>query len=176
VLLYGYGSDKRVIDLELVTEVVNDLGLSNARPPSAGETGRKAPAEPPVTPPPPASSSRTEPDDIPDLPGLAMLGSTPSIDIFGTESEPAAIQTQPAAVASHTRADEMSFRQGHGDLFLQRPTSSAPADPFALAPRSTVIYRATAEMPPPRPAPGPRSWWSRLRRGLSGQTRSAVEV
>jgi len=176
VLLYGYGSDKRVIDLELVTEVVNDLGLSNARPPSAGETGRKAPAEPPVTAPPRASSTRAEPDDIPDVPDLAMLGSTPSIDIFGTESNPAAIQTQSAAVPSHARADEMSFRQGHGDLFLQRPTSSPPADPFALAPRSTVIYRATAEMPPPRQAPGPRSWWSRLRRGLSGQPRSAVEV
>ena len=173
VLLYGYGSDKRVIDLELVTEVVNDLGLSNTRPPSATETGRKAPAEQAMTPPPPSSSTRAEQDDIPDLPDLAMLGSTASIDIFGTESNPAAIETQPAAVPSHSRADEVSFRQGHGDLFLQRPASSPP-DPFALAPRSTVIYRATAELPPP--PPGPRSWWSRLRRGLSGQPRSAVEV
>jgi len=167
VLLYGYGSDKRVIDLELVTEVVNDLGLSNARPPSATETGRKAPVESAVTVPPPVSSTRAEPDDIPDLPNLAMLGSTASIDIFGTESNPTAIQTLPAAVPSHARADEVSFRQGHGDLFLQRPASHPPVDPPTLAPRSTVIYRATAEMPPPRPAPGPRSWWSRLRRGLS---------
>ena len=169
VLLYGYGSDKRVIDLELVTEVVNDLGLSNVRP-SDGETGRKAPAEQAVTAPPPAVSTPADEDDIPDL---ALIGSTPSIDFFGTESRPATIQTAPAAAPARLRADEVSFRQGHGDFWLQRPATSGPASyppvdpPPALAPRSTVIYRATAEMPPPRPAPGPRSWWSRLRRGLS---------
>src|SRR5215472_10399528 len=73
VLLYGYGSDKRVIDLELVSEVVNDLGLSNARPPSATETGRNGPAEPAVTAPPPAANARSNQDDIPDLPDLALI-------------------------------------------------------------------------------------------------------
>src|SRR5215467_8817657 len=181
VLLYGYGSDKRVIDLELVTEVVNDLGLSNTRPPSATDTGRHGPTGQAVTAaPPPATHLRAEQENISDLPDLALIGSTPSIEIFGTESNPATIQREPATAPSHSRADEVSFRQGHADFWLQRPATSGPAsylpvDPPALAPRSTVVYRATAEIPPPRP-PGPRSWWSRLRRGLSGQPRSAVEV
>src|SRR5262245_25937277 len=38
VLLYGYGSDKRQIDLDLAYEVVNDLGLSDGQNGSGGGT------------------------------------------------------------------------------------------------------------------------------------------
>jgi putative secretion ATPase (PEP-CTERM system associated) len=47
VLLYGYGSDKRVIDLELTNEVVADLGLTDAHTPPAADMGRPAAATQP---------------------------------------------------------------------------------------------------------------------------------
>src|SRR5262249_41996030 len=140
VLLYGYGSDKRVIDLELVTEVVNDLGLSNVRP-SDGETGRKAPAEQAVTAPPPAVS--TPADEYTHAPH-GVMGSPPPIDCWGAKRRPATTRRAPPAPPARWRAEGVSLRRGRGVFWLQRPPTSGPPSsppvdpPPALAPRSTV--------------------------------------
>jgi putative secretion ATPase (PEP-CTERM system associated) len=161
VLLYGYGSDKRVIDLELTHEVVSDLGLSERT--ASVATGAQAPPVVEV-----ASPVAVE--------DLALAGSTPAIDVFPAEGAQAAqIRLQPEAVAVHAAAAEMPIRKVHADLPLQPPASPAPASPTSIS-HAVSSHRLPAGPPPLQAPPQSRSWWSRLRRGISGQPRSAVEV
>jgi putative secretion ATPase (PEP-CTERM system associated) len=173
VLLYGYGSDKRVIDLELTHEVVNDLGLtertaSTIETPRTHSSGQVAPTTPPV-----AASASAAPVDASDL---ALLGNTPAIDIGAAEgAQPRQIRPQPGTAPPYAPAAEMPIRSVHADLPLQ--ATSPTIAPASIAPvaRATSTRRVLAEAPRQAP-PQRRSWWSRLRRGSSGPPRSAVEV
>jgi len=135
VLLYGYGSDKRVIDIDLTNEVVSDLGLANERPPSDPDTHR-----PDGTAPPAPAGEMASPFEVPEVP---LIERPLAIDVAGP--------VRPAPV--------------HADLPLQAPAAPAPAT------RVNPGHRVHGEAPPPQ-----QGWWTRLRRGISGHPRSAVEV
>src|SRR5262249_31948361 len=172
VLLYGYGRDTRVIDLELTNEVVNDLGLSDA---SAVLTA-DAPAAVAVQPATAAahtsgaSGATASSTDTPVMPA-----SSPALEAFAPEGG-AAMQTRPqsSAMQAQMRSEETSsLRRAHSDLPLQTPAAApAPPPPYAPAPVSRVnvnsSYYALTEAPPPH-KPAYKSWWSRLRRGVTGQ-------
>jgi putative secretion ATPase (PEP-CTERM system associated) len=134
VLLYGYGSDKRVIDVELTNEVVGDLGLTDERTPSATDT--RPPAE--ETQPAPAGEMASF-----DVPDAALIVSPLAID--------AALREGPAPV--------------HADLPLREPVTLAPVV------RMNPGHRVLCEAPPRH-----EGWWTRLRRGVSGHPRPAVEA
>ena len=135
VLLYGYGSDKRVIDLELTNEVVSDLGLTDWRTPPATDTRQPAAATQPAPASPMASSF--------DVPEVALIGSPPAIDL--------ALPEGPVPM--------------HADLPLQAPAVLAPVA------RVNPSHRVLCEAPPRH-----EGWWTRLRRGVSGHPRPAVEA
>jgi hypothetical protein len=164
VLLYGYGSDKRVIDLELTHEVVSDLGLSE-RSASVGAAAQPALAVELATPPVGEA-----------VQDLELAESTSAIDVFPTEGlQTPQIRLQPEATV-HAGAAEMPIRKVHADLPLQPSAAPAPASPTSIS-HAASSHRVSAEIPPPLQAPPQsRSWWSRLRRGISGEPRSAVEV
>lgn len=174
VLLYGYGSDKRVIDLELTHEVVNDLGLSEratsttsaAHATPSGYTAATTAVQPATGGP------LNAPIDVTDL---ALAARAPAIDFAAQKAQATQIRAEPAAAAAHVRAGDMPIRKVHADLPLQPTAAPAPIAPVfrpSLSPRV-----ASVEASPPRQAPPqPRSWWSRLRRGISGHPRSTVEV
>jgi general secretion pathway protein A len=176
VLLYGYGSDKHVIDLELTHEVVSDLGLSErttvtTETDHAASVGHAAA----MAKEPAAADVLETPIDVRDL---ALIASAPAIDIAGADvAEVTQIRPQPPASTGHVRAGDMPIRKVHADLPLQPAASPAPAS-IAPVSRASSSLRVPVESPPPRQAPPqPRSWWSRLRRrGMSGEPRSAVEV
>jgi putative secretion ATPase (PEP-CTERM system associated) len=148
VLLYGYGSDKRVIDLELTHEVVSDLGLSER---SASVAATAEPTLAVELAGPPAGEAVQD---------FAMAGRTPAIEAFPTEGLQVA----------------MPIRKVHADLPLQPSASPVPASPSSIS-HAASSHRVSVETPPPLQAPPQsRSWWSRLRRGISGQPRSAIEV
>jgi general secretion pathway protein A len=81
VLLYGYGSDKRVIDLELTNEVVTDLGLNDRQAPSS--PAADAPRAEASTSSTPAHTSLA---DAVDLAEVALAGSPLALDIDGAGS------------------------------------------------------------------------------------------
>jgi hypothetical protein len=147
VLLYGYGSDKRVIDLELTHEVVSDLGLSERSASVAAAAQPTLAVE---------LASLPVGEAVPDL---ALSGSTPAIDVFPAEGLEAAVP----------------IRKVHADLPLQPSAAPVPSSPTSIS-HAASSRRVSAETPSPLQAPPQsRSWWSRLRRGISGQPRSAVE-
>jgi putative secretion ATPase (PEP-CTERM system associated) len=112
VLLYGYGSDKRVVDLDLTNEVVTDLGLSEAPPASsAGE-------RPPAPAPAPASAPTSLAAAV-DLAEVALAGSPRAIDIGDDDR---AVRVEP-------------------DLPLQA-ASKASAAPVSLSPTHRVLGEA----------------------------------
>jgi general secretion pathway protein A len=164
VLLYGYGADKRVIDLELTHEVVSDLGLSERTAPVA------------AAPQPPPAVEAASPPAGEAVQDLALAVST-AIDLFPPEdAQTAQIRLQPETGTVHTGAAEMPIRKVHADLPLQPSASSARSSPISIS-HAASSHRVSVETPPPLQAPPQsRSWWSRLRRGISGQPRSAVEV
>ena len=91
---------------------------------------------------------------------LALAGSEPAVDVFPAEGLQVA----------------MPIRKVHADLPLQPSASPAQPSPTSIS-HAASSHRVSAETPPPLQAlPQSRSWWSRLRRGISGQPRSAVEV
>jgi putative secretion ATPase (PEP-CTERM system associated) len=158
VLLYGYGSDKRVIDLELTNEVVNDLGLDGQAP---SNTDTLRPAD---TPRPAGSSAMASAVDVQDV---ALLRSPLATDGVGVHS-PAPIQIRPEPMAAvQLQTEDIPLGKVHADLPLQ-----APAAPPLIA-RISPSHRVLAEAPPP---PRPEGWWTRFRRGVSGRPRPAVEV
>jgi putative secretion ATPase (PEP-CTERM system associated) len=165
VLLYGYGSDKHAIDLDLAKEVVTDLGLTDALTPPVAETGRPAAVGQPAVA---ATYSATAgamaaPVDTPDV---TLMGSPP-IGIATAEGAPAAIRTQMDMVALQAFPEEIPLKP-RADLPLQAPAATAPVS------RVSANHRVLSEPPPPD-KPEHRSWWARLRRAASGQPRS-VEV
>jgi len=106
VLLYGYGSDKRVIDLDLTNEVVTDLGLSDAPPASsAGE-------RPTAAAPPPASAPTSLAAAV-DLAEVALAGSPLAIDIGDDERTVQVAPDLPLQAASTTAAASVSLSPTH---------------------------------------------------------------
>ena len=90
ILLYGYGSDKRVIDLDLTKEVLTDLGLGGA-PKAAG--GSATPVlsdipEPPARPEPPTTN---EPVAAAPPSSPAPRQTAPAAPSRDTETEPVAV-------------------------------------------------------------------------------------
>jgi len=163
VLLYGYGSDKSVIDLELTHEVVSDLGLSDRNAPVTAAAQPRATSE--VT--------LAESEVVPDL---ALAGSAQAIDVFPAEgSQAGQIQLHPGPAAVHAGAADMPIRKVHADLPLQAPVAPSPVATTPVS-RGIPSHRVLTEAPTIQAPPQSRSWWSRLRRGISGQPRSAVEV
>jgi len=156
VLLYGYGSDKQVVDLELTNEVVNDLGLWDVQTAPAAEPARPAAPVQPVMAPAHAVEPEPEPMSTPrELPSVVLVGGS-GIEVFA--SEPA-----------------VSVRRGHTDLPLQASAAPAPSPaPPAPVSRMSPTYRVLDEASTPQ-KPQQKSWWSRFRRA-SGHARSAVEV
>jgi general secretion pathway protein A len=121
VLLYGYGSDKRLIDLELTNEVVSDLGLTAtaSRPGPAGATD--------------------SPLDIPEVPPMP-----PPLAIEATEAEvriPIQIRPDPGVPAY--MPDDILRGNVHADLPLQ--ASAAPARVAPINPGRRIL----SEAPPP---------------------------
>jgi general secretion pathway protein A len=158
ILLYGYGSDKRVIDLELTNEVVNDLGLDGQGP---SDTDTLRPAQGPQSA---GSSAMASAVDVQDV---ALLGSPLANDVAGVHSSaPIQIRPEPRA-AVRLRTEDIPLGKVHADLPLQ-----APAAPPAA--RVSPGRRVVSEAPPPPPRP--EGWWTRIRRGVSGRPRPAVEV
>ncbi len=127
VLLYGYGSDKRTVDLDLTAEVVTDLGLSDR---SGEEMHRSVAAAPPV--------AETAPQ--------AQLHVAPAL-----------IQPLDA---------DLRLQKAPGDLPLQ----AATLPPGQLFP-ANPSHRILCEVPPQ-----PEGWWTRFRRGMSGNPRPVIEA
>src|SRR5262249_54225098 len=109
-----------------------------------------------------------------DRTSIVLVGAS-AIDLFASEAA-VPVQTRPQpAISAPMRSDDMSVRRGHADLPFQAapvPTPS-PSQP-APASRLSPSYRTLNETSSPQ-KPQQKSWWSRFRRGASGQ-RSAVEV
>jgi putative secretion ATPase (PEP-CTERM system associated) len=172
VLLYGYGSDKRVVDLELTHEVVNDLGLWETQSAQPAEATRPAPPMQAATVHPHAVEPPMSVTD--EMPNVVMVGDS-GMEAFASEAVTAvhARPQWPPAVQAHP--DDVPVRKSHADLPLQAPAALAPppSQPEPVR-RMSPSYRVLNEAPPPQP-PQQKSWWSRVRRGLSGQPRS-VEV
>jgi len=121
VLLYGYGSDKRQIDLELTNEVVSDLGLT-------ATSSQPAPG-----------GAAASPLDIPEAAPMA-----PPLAIEATESEvriPIQIRPDPGVPAY--MPDDILRGNGHADLPLQ-----APAAPTARVAPVNPGRRILSEAPP----------------------------
>jgi putative secretion ATPase (PEP-CTERM system associated) len=178
ILLYGYGSDKEVIDLELTNEVVADLGLWDAQTAPATEAARPVEAPRPTAAAQPAMAA-TSTDDADAAAGdgtSVMLVGASGIDLFASEAA-ASAQTRPQpAISAQERPLEMSFLSGRAELLLQAPAVPTPA-PAQPAPPSRLSpgYRTLNETSFPQ-KPQQKSWWSRFRRGVFGEPRSAVEV
>jgi general secretion pathway protein A len=98
ILLYGYGSDKDVIDVELAHEVVSDLGFSPA-PPIEG-VYRPAPAEP---------APAAQPG------GTGAMAA--SVDVLRTPL--AQFPPEPPARPMHTEPEDAGLRKPHADLLLR---------------------------------------------------------
>jgi putative secretion ATPase (PEP-CTERM system associated) len=123
VLLYGYGSDKRVIDLELTNEVVSDLGLtaSASQPSPSGAM---------------ASSVH--------VPDVALMGSPLAIEPTRGEVR-IPIQIRPdSGMPAHMPPDDILLGNVHADLPLQ--ASAAPAPVAPLNPGRRIL----SEAPPPQ--------------------------
>ena len=111
VLLYGYGSDKRLIDLELTNEVVSDLGLAAAAPE-------------------PARPARWPSVHVPDV---ALMGSPLAIEAAGTDvGMPMQIRPDPG-VPDHMPPDDILLGNVHAD----RRFSASPRR--RVSPRSTRV-------------------------------------
>jgi general secretion pathway protein A len=156
VLLYGYGSDKRVIDLELTNEVVSDLGLMDAQTPSAGDARPPAPA-----PQPPAAAATALSVGVQEV---ALIGSGAAIDLARAElSAPIQIRPEPAPI--HVPPGDIRPVKSHADLLLHAPAAPAP------------VSRVNPSLQFPSEAPARRGgWWTRVRREVSERSRSAVEA
>jgi general secretion pathway protein A len=172
VLLYGYGSDKRIIDIELVHEVVADLGLNETQGTAQGDAAQPlALAQPAMaTAPPVAPATAVDVTDVMQLP--SPLIEAEEIEAAETMTP---MEIHPHAVTAAIRAfpEEASLRRPHADLPLQAPPAAAPAPPMPVS-RVSPGSRMLSEVPSGRQPH--KSWWSRLRRGVTGQPRSTVEV
>jgi general secretion pathway protein A len=156
VLLYGYGSDKRVIDLALTNEVVSDLGMTDAQTPSAGDARPPAPA-----PQPPAAAATALSVGVPEV---ALIGSGAAIDLARDElSAPTQIRPEPAPI--HVPPGDIRPVKPHADLQLHAPAAPAP------------VSRVNPSLQFPSEASARRGgWWTRVRREVSERSRSAVEA
>jgi general secretion pathway protein A len=158
VLLYGYGSDKRVIDLELTNEVVSDLGMIDAQPPSAADDARP----PAPAPQPPAAAA---PALSVGAPEVAPIGSGAAINLARAEfSAPIQIRPEPGAPI-HVPPGDIRPVKSHADLPLQAPAAPAPVS--LVSPSLQFPSEASAR---------PEGWWTKVRREVSGRSRSAVEA
>src|SRR5215831_17122890 len=103
ILLYGYGSDKEVIDLELTNEVVADLGLWEAQTAPVMEAARpveatrslEATRSVATAQPAPAATYSDHAGPAPaagDRTSVVLIG-TPGIDLFASEA--VSVQTRP---------------------------------------------------------------------------------
>ena len=92
ILLYGYGADKRAIDIELTREVLVDLGLGGAATASSGNAT-------PVLSDIPAPPARPEPAAVPPSPP-APRQTAPAAPPGEAEAEPVAVmrRTSPTHV------------------------------------------------------------------------------
>jgi general secretion pathway protein A len=123
VLLYGYGSDKRQIDLELTNEVVSDLGLT------AGAS---------QLPPSGAMASSV------DVPDVALMRSPLAIEPTRAEVRiPIQIRPDPG-MSADMPPDDTLLGSVHADLPLQ--ASAAPAPVAPIKPGRRIL----SEAPPPQ--------------------------
>jgi hypothetical protein len=123
VLLYGYGSDKRLIDLEVTNEVVNDLGLT-------ATAAQPAPAGAAATPL--------------DIPEVAPMGSAQAIEATGAEIRiPIQIRPDPS-LPTHMPPHDIRLGNAHADLPLHVSAAPAPVAPINPG------HRILSEAPPPQ--------------------------
>jgi putative secretion ATPase (PEP-CTERM system associated) len=123
VLLYGYGSDKRQIDLELTNEVVSDLGLTGAATPAA------------------AGGATASPLDIPEV---AVTGSPRPIEATAAEVRMPIQTRRDPGVPARMPPDDILLGHVHTDLPLQ--ASAAPVPVAPIKPGRRIL----SEAPPPQ--------------------------
>jgi putative secretion ATPase (PEP-CTERM system associated) len=153
ILLYGYGSDKRVIDLDLTNEVVGDLGLLGGHSSPADDAGRAERENRPAPSP-----------GAVEMPAAADA----SLRLAPVEEPVANAANAPIRLTADDLVSDLALRKAQGDLPLQAAAPvHAPAPVFRANPSHTILCEV-----PPRP----EGWWARFRRGMSGHPRPAVEA
>jgi general secretion pathway protein A len=159
VLLFGYGADKRAVDMALTYEVLRELG---ARPVD--------PSPPEPAPPPPSQWPAPAPVREPD----PFRPPAPPLDPEPTDpepSEPPLLSRAPRSSGAPDRFREDdgesvdASAQAYGQHFIQ--AAAAPQPRATQFP--TPSYRLLVERPQP-----PRGFWAKLRRFLLGDPKPLI--
>jgi general secretion pathway protein A len=162
MLLFGYGEEQRVIDVDLTQQVLEELEATGVIAPPA------APARPPVAPQPAVT------------PTAAVAAPAPVQTSADLDSREAQIARRERQLAEQQRilAEEYRLLRQHRETPpsatksteptrpswtpVSRPTPTATPTP-AVARRATMSSARPVVRPAPRP---PDSVWTRVRRGL----------
>jgi general secretion pathway protein A len=178
VLLFGYGEDRRVIDVELTLQVLEELrttGVLQASPDGARPLD--------VSPPPiaapgwgPAPVWGSAPAPAPP-PAAAAFAAPPS---SGLDS-PAVIAQAAAAIAVRERdlaLREAQLAERERQLNEQRRVLAEELELMRRIPdtrQPAMAGEATLAWPPPAKTVTPEGFWTRLRRSLFGPVKPAFE-
>jgi putative secretion ATPase (PEP-CTERM system associated) len=160
VLLYGYGADKRAIDVMLTREVLGELGL--AEPPETSLVDN-------------TTIGSTDPDDDPGDPDLPLRPETPTA--APAKPTPPISFAPPAALAPSTPAFQVATAVPQPvarTATAMRPVEGLRAP--TVVPARIIVAPPTHYVlsdPPPRSSAG--TWWARLWRSAFGDPRPAPE-
>ena len=150
VLLYGYGADKRAIDVRLTREVLGELGLADAFDATADEKTPELPELPLRAEAIPASLAQMTRE-------LPLTAPAPA------SFSPPPMQATPASVARQPFAPP-------------QPRTAVPP-PIAATPPARIVVASPTHyvLADPKPRSGFIDWWTRVRRAAFGTPRPAPE-
>jgi putative secretion ATPase (PEP-CTERM system associated) len=212
VLLFGYGEERRTIDVDLTHEVIEELEATGVIAPPSDTLSSPVVVEPPAPTTVAAATHELETREarlaqrerqlleqqrileeeyrlmrrhVEPAPAVAASDSSRTgWTTSGPAGPAAATPLQPAASAAPSVVDSSTASSPLADALPLRPAAAAPlaAAPVRPAPVRTsasavrvgaapgIRYSAAARLR--REPVAPESMWTRLRRGLFGQSRS----
>jgi putative secretion ATPase (PEP-CTERM system associated) len=159
VLLYGYGADKRAIDVMLTREVLGELGL--AEPPATTLVGN-------------TTIGSTDPGDDSNGPDLPLRSDPPT----AAPVKPPVSLSPPAAAAQVPSTPAFQVATAAPQPVARAMTAPPQRIPSgSMAPARIIVAPPTHYIlsdPAPRASAG--AWWTRLWRSAFGAPRPAPET
>jgi putative secretion ATPase (PEP-CTERM system associated) len=198
ILLFGYGEERRVIDVNLTKEVLEELvtiGVLSGRPvprvPAPDQIAAPVPVPAPLPVPAPVVPVPAAPAAAVAMPPATALSSMPDREIHAREAR---LAEREKRVAEQQRVLMEGYRLLRD--VSDKPAAAQPAGatrpawpPAKVGPDATPTPAAASAVPRTShavqpypfhrvfrdPSPHPESFWTRLRRGLFGPGKPIVE-